>query len=97
MEDRLMKIEELAVMVGSSVQTINMWYRFKRANPENEYAKMLPEYIQEYPKATRYWTYSDVYKLAEFKSSIPQGRKGVLGIITQKYVKKRKEKEHATT
>ncbi len=92
MSKRLMKIEEVAILIGSSVQTINMWYRFKRLDPENEYAKMLPNYIQDGgPRSTRYWDEDGLYKLIAFKQAIPVGRNGVLGKITQKYVKKEKQ------
>lgn len=94
--ERLLKIEEVAILIGSSVQTINMWYRFKRSEPENEYAKMLPDYIQKGGlRSTRYWTQKDIYKLIEFKQSIPLGRNGVLGTITQKYVKRRRKNADA--
>lgn len=83
MEDRFLKIEELALTIGSSVQTINNWYRWKKLNPENKYANMLPDYWQNGPKQTRYWKSSDVWKIIEFKKSIPHGRNGILGEITQ--------------
>ena len=89
--ERLLKIEEVAMLINSSVQTINMWYRFKRAEPNNEYAKMLPSYIQKGgARSTRYWTQEDIYQLIKFKQSIPLGRNGVLGSITQKYVRRKK-------
>ncbi len=83
MSDRLVKIEELAVMINSSVQTINNWYRWKKIYPDNEYAKLLPDYIQNGSRKTRYWKTSDVWKIVEFKCKIPHGRNGILGEITQ--------------
>ena len=88
---RLLKVEEVAVTIGSSVQSINNWYRFKKQNPDNEYAKLLPEYIQQSERMTRYWRDSDIWKLIEFKQSIPQGCKGIMGSVTQKYHKKEKQ------
>lgn len=87
---RLLKVEEVAVTIGSSVQSINNWYRFKKQNPDNEYAKLLPEYIQQSERMTRYWRDTDIWKLIEFKQSIPQGCKGIMGSVTQKYHKKEK-------
>lgn len=80
----MLRIEEVALTINSSVQTLNNWYRWKKLNPENEYASMLPDYIQQGAKQTRYWRASDIGKLLEFKAVIPHGRNGVLGDITQK-------------
>lgn len=88
---QLLKIEEVAVLIGVSVQTINIWYRFKRANPDNDYAKMLPDFIQEGARQTRYWYRTDIQKLVDFKRSIPRGCKGNMGMITQRYVKNGKK------
>ena len=87
-QERLLKLEEVAVLIGSSSKSINNWYWFKRENPDNEYAQMLPDYVQEGGRQTRYWRESDIWKLLTFKQSIPQGRNGVMGSITQKYYKK---------
>lgn len=90
-ESRLLKIEEVAILIGSSSKSINNWYWFKRENPDDEYAKILPDYIQEGARQTRYWRESDIWKLIEFKQSIPMGRNGIMGSITQKYYKKKEE------
>lgn len=85
-----LRIEEVALFIGTSVNTINAWYRFKRQEPDNEYAKMLPDYTQDGgDRSTRYWTQEDVQKLIEFKQKRPIGKNGVMGIVTQKYVKKK--------
>lgn len=86
--ERLLKLEEVAVLIGSSGKSINNWYMFKRENPKNEYAKMLPDFVQNGPRQTRYWKESDIWKLVKFKQSIPQGRNGVMGSVTQKYYHK---------
>lgn len=80
--DNLLKVEEVAVLIGSSVNTINFWYRFKRMEPENEYAKQLPDFIQKNSRQTRYWKQEDVWKLIEFKKNLPHGRNGVMGSAT---------------
>ena len=92
-EERLLKLEEVAVIVGSSFKSINNWYWFKRENPDNEYAKMLPDYLQGGPRKTRYWKESDIWKLIEFKQSIPQGRNGIMGSVTQKYYHNKNQEE----
>ena len=84
MEDRLLKIEEVAVLISSSVQTLNNWYRYKKKYPDDKYSLMLPDYIQNGTRGTRYWKREDIGKLLEFKISIPHGRNGVLGDITQR-------------
>ena len=91
-EERLLKVTEVAMLIDSSVQTISGWYRFKKENPEHELAKLLPDYQRLGNKNTRYWKESDVWKLTQFKKSIPQGCRGVMGSVTQKYVKKKEKR-----
>lgn len=90
-KERLLKLEEVAILIGSSGKSINNWYWFKRENPDNEYAKLLPDFVQDGPRQTRYWKESDIWKLLEFKQAIPQGRNGIMGSITQKYYRKKEE------
>ena len=92
-EEKLLRLEEVAVLLGCSSKSINNWYWFRRENPDNEYAKLLPDYIQEGLRQTRYWKLSDIPKLREFKLSIPQGRGGIMGSITQKYYRKDKKND----
>lgn len=88
-----LRIEEVALLVGCSVKTVNNWYWFKSMHPENEYAKMLPEFIRIGNRGTRYWNKDDVWKIIEFRQNIPKGRNGVLGDVTQKYYRKAKTNE----
>ena len=88
MQNELINVQTLSFLVGSSIQTISSWYRWKHENPDHELAKLLPEYTKIGNRNTRYWNKDDVWKLIEFKSSIPQGRNGVMGSVTQRYVKK---------
>lgn len=87
MEDRLLNATEVSLLIGSSLNSINNWYRFKRLNPDNEYAKILPDYVQDGSHQTRKWRQSDIGRLIEFKSKIPKGRNGILGCVTQKWNK----------
>lgn len=80
-----------AVLVGTTVPTMNTWYKWKKLHPDHELAKLLPEYIKM--GNSRYWNRDDLWKLIEFKSKLPQGRNGILGEVTQKYVKKGKTNE----
>lgn len=80
----MLKIEKVAFMIDVSVQTINNWYRFKRECPDNEFAEMLPDYIQEGDRQTRYWNINDIPKLIKFKESIPHGHVGVMGVVTHR-------------
>lgn len=89
MEEKLLRIEEVAVTIGSSCKSINNWYWFKRENPDNEFAQMLPDYVQFGERQTRYWKKSDIQKLIEFKKAIPHGRNGLMGSITQRYYHRR--------
>ena len=89
--DRLLTVEEVAVIVQVSAPTLNYWYRFKKDNPENPYAQMLPDYKQFGPRQTRYWDYSDLWQITQFKEAIPHGRGGILGDTTQKWWRKKQQ------
>ena len=84
-EERLLKAVEVAYLVDISLQTLSSWYRWKTLNPNHERAQMLPEFIRKGNKNTRYWKQSDIPRLIEFKATIPQGRYGLMGEVTQKY------------
>lgn len=84
----LLRIEEVAILCGVSVQTVNNWYKFKRENPDNEYARLLPEYVTLEGHGQRMWHKTDINALIEFKQKVPKGCRGVMGSVTQKYVKK---------
>lgn len=84
----LLRIEEVAMMCGVSVQSVNNWYKFKRENPDNEYARLLPEYTTLEGSRQRMWDKADINALIEFKQKMPKGCKGVMGSVTQRYVKK---------
>lgn len=88
MAEKMLRIEEVALLVGSSTQTLNNWYRWKKLYPDHPLAKLLPNYIQEGNRQMRFWKNSDVWSIVEFKNSIPHGRKGILGDITQRRPKK---------
>lgn len=85
--EKLLKLEEVALLVNSSAQTINNWYRWKKLHPEHELAELLPNYIQRGSRQTRYWTQNDIWAITEFKSRLPHGRHGILGDVTQKHTK----------
>lgn len=91
MAEQLLRIEEVALLVGSSVQTVNIWYRWKRSNPNHELAKLLPDYIQSGERQKRFWKKSDIWSIVEFKNSLPHGRNGILSDVTQRYIKNRKK------
>lgn len=92
----LLKVEEVAIMIGSSVKTINSWYAWKRLHPEDERGKLLPDYQQMGSRQTRYWSQNDVWSLLKFKESVPKGRNGFLGDVTQIGARRRaKERKEA--
>ena len=90
-EERLLKVQEVAVAIDSSVQTINGWYKWKNLHTDHELAKLLPDYQRIGNKNTRYWNQSDIWKLIQFKKSIPQGCRGIMGDVTQKYCHKKEQ------
>ena len=77
-------IVEVAVLLGVSTRSIENWYMFKRKVPDNEYAKILPDFEQNGSRQTRYWKLSDVEQLKKFRDIIPHGKDGIMGIITNK-------------
>ena len=83
----LLSVQEVAVVIKSSVPTISSWYRWKNKHPKHELAQMLPNFERHGAHRARYWRYSDIPKLIDFKNAIPQGRNGVMGDITQAYCK----------
>ena len=83
----ILRIEEVAVLCGVSVQTINNWYKFKRENPNNEYARLLPDYHTVGGREQRFWDKADMDAILNFKQKMPKGCKGVMGSVTQRYVK----------
>lgn len=98
-KDRLLSATEVCVLLDCSIYSLNNWYTFKRENPDNEYAKMLPDFINkdEGTRRKRFWRQEDIGDLIAFKANIPHGRNGVLGSVTQKYVKKEKANGKKTT
>ena len=82
MKERLLKATEVAFLVGIAPKTLEVWYAFKRKHPDNEYAKMLPNYQQEVSRGIRYWKESDIEKILEFKKNKPTGKNGLFGDIT---------------
>lgn len=96
--ERIFRAEEVVVIIGISLKTLNIWYQFKRENPDNEYAKILPEPQRRGNKGTRYWTQEDIKRLIEFQDKRPTGRNGVMGDITHSYwggAKRRRKKRNA--
>ena len=89
--EKLLTATEVCVIIDCSIYTLNNWYTFKRQQPENEYSQMLPDFVtkEDGARKKRYWKQSDIGKLLEFKTSIPHGRNGVLGAVTQKYAKRK--------
>lgn len=88
-----LRIEEVALLTGCSTQTLNNWYRWKKLNPEHPLAQLLPDYEQSGERQTRYWDKDDIVKIGQFKASIPHGRLGILGDITQKQARKLAEEK----
>lgn len=88
----LINATQVCALVDISIYTLNSWYKFKDVHPDSEYAKLLPEFIRMDNSNVRLWHQKDVYALIEFKTKIPRGRNGVLGDVTQRFVRERKKK-----
>lgn len=85
----LLNAIQVSLLVETTVPTLNMWYKWKKLNPKHELAELLPVPTIQGKKRTRYWKTEDVESLIKFKQSLPKGRNGILGEVTQKYVKKK--------
>lgn len=84
--EKLLNATNVAVLVGVTVPTLTSWYKWKELNPDHELAKFLPDYTKI--SHVRYWERDAVESLLKFKEAKPMGRNGILGEVTQKYVKK---------
>ena len=82
----LLTMDEVAVAVGVTRQTVYNWYKFKKKNPDNDYVKLLPEPVQIGRQS--FWNKSDINNMIRFKKSVPHGCKGIMGEITQRYYRK---------
>lgn len=92
--ERMLNANEVSILVGCTVNTLTLWYKWKQENPNNEMAKMLPNYIRKdsQTRGKRLWKYSDIPQIIEFRSNIKQGCNGFMGSVTQRYKKTKKEK-----
>ena len=89
-----LKIEEVAMRVGVSVQTLNRWYRYKKDNPKDDMSKAIPMYKKEKTSYgfVRLWQMDDVAKLIEFRTKVVPGRCGRMGIYKGKGTKNGEKK-----
>lgn len=85
MVNNMLNVSEVSTMIGTSVQTIGSWYKFKKENPDDELSMMLPDFERIGNRKTRYWKKDDIWKLIEFKTNVVHGRYGRLGSVTQRY------------
>lgn len=79
-DEMLVTAEEIAYHIGVSVRTIDLWYKWKRRNPNHPLAKLLhdPTRINK----RRYWKAKDVTDIEVFQNSIPRGPGGLFAEIT---------------
>ena len=91
-EKKLLTVEQVALRVGCSAKTINLWYQWKRTNPLSKYVELLPEYTRSTSKGQRLWDPDAVWSLIEFRRTIPHGRNGIMGSVSQKYMRNRRSK-----
>ena len=78
-------VYEIAICLERSPQTIDNWYRWKKENPDNKWAKLLPDYTQNGGRQTRYWSGKDIKALKKFRDKSPHG---MMASVTQRYIKK---------
>ena len=95
MEERKLRIEEVAMLLDVNQMTIERWYKFKRQNPDNESCKLLPdpEYgLTSKKHPVRYWKASDVEQMKEFQATIIRGTRGFMGSVSNPNRKKGENK-----
>lgn len=90
---KLLNANETALMVGISVQTLASWYRWKALHPDHQLAALLPDFTRIGNRRTRYWTQENIWSLIEFRQSIPRGKNGIMGDVTQMYCKTSKRRK----
>ena len=77
-----LRIEEVAMIIGVSVQTLERWYKFKREHPDSETAQKIPDYrcvVTAGARQTRVWSQEAVFALSQFKLTRKLGRTGEMG------------------
>ena len=77
-----LRIEQVAMILGVSVGTIERWYKFKKAHPDSEIAQEIPDYKvapTTGARRIRLWSQEAVYSLVQFKSERKLGRTGKMG------------------
>lgn len=97
--NEMMKIEEVAMRIGVSVQTLNRWYKFKKENPKDEVSKLLPAYkkVKTTRGFVRLWSQDDLYSLVAFRSHITCGRTGKMGKYKGRGTKNGKKENRTVT
>ena len=75
-DEELFTIEEVASLIGASVERIDDWYRWKSQYPEHEYAKLIPGFVRRGPHGQRFWYESDVAELYCFRFYTPKNSNG---------------------
>lgn len=89
-EKKMLKATQVAVELGVCPQTIDRWYKWAELNPTNDIAKMLPDYVRggRGRGCGRLWESTCIDKFKEFQKALPVGKAGIMGDVTQKYVRK---------
>lgn len=90
---KLLTANQVCNEVGISIFTLNNWYRYKRENPNDDLARILPDYTKEFTTSPRQWRRADIKKLLKFKQTRNLGSKGQMAKTIQKYYKKEKQNE----
>lgn len=91
--EELLNVDQVCEELGVTPATLATWYKFRQENPSSVLGCMLPDMVRRGPRNARYWKREDLKALKEFKVRIPRGCKGIMGRITQKYVKPKKQED----
>ena len=88
METKLLNVDDVCDELGITTATLANWYKFKTENPEAEICNLLPEIIRIGPRNARFWRVEDLDRLKTFRDEMPRGRRGIMGSVTQRYIRK---------
>lgn len=83
-----LKTMQVCYLLNITPSTLRNWYKYvEEVGPDNlpEGCPGLPPYIQENPRAQKYWNGGDLHKLYAFQQWVPKGRGGKMAQISSKY------------
>lgn len=89
---KLLSATKTSQKLDVSVATLTRWYQWYNETADKPTdTPVLPPYSQAGVRAPRYWHDSDIVALKAFKAWVKPGCCGIMGDVTQRYHRKKKE------